>query len=157
MQQIEIDAELRLFFLDEAEALAAGILAGIQSLILGAAGDEVQEHMRRGFHTLKGGAAQISGCNSLAGCAHKAERLAQGLVHNFAVASPALLGLLADAVRAIIELINATRLTGTMPDYSPALSERLESANQRLLKVESAAMSASAPLQFPQPIVDAIR
>ncbi len=155
MQPIEDDAGLRLFFLDEAESLVNTMLTVIREFITGRSNAQAPEDIRRGFHTLKGGAAQMSGYDSMADCCQQAERLAQGLVRKVVVPNPALLGLLADAACANLGLIEAARTTGIMPKYPETLRERLERANQRLLAVECAAMNAADPLFYPQPIVDA--
>ena len=156
MPPIDDDPELRLFFLDEAEALAESILGILQRFLNGDASESAFEELRRGFHTLKGGAAQMSGCDSLYCCAEKAERLAQGIQRRLVVASPALLGLLADAARANVELISAARMSGVMPAYSLQLRERLERANQRVLEADRRAMSADGPAPLPQLIDDAV-
>lgn len=156
MLPIEDDPELRLFFFDEAEALAESMLGTVQALIEGAGDETALESLRRGFHTLKGGAAQLPGCDSLLDCSQRAERLAQGMLLNIVITSPALIALLGDVVREAIDLIDVARKTGNMPAYSPILRERMERATLRLQQIERQAMSADNPAPIPCLIDDAV-
>ncbi|HCS28704.1 MAG TPA: hypothetical protein DIW43_14695 [Spongiibacteraceae bacterium] len=154
MRPTEEDPDLWSFFLDEVEALGQEMLAAVKALAAGSLAETAYEDLRRGFHTLKGGAAQMSGCDSLYCCSMKAERIVQGVTREVVFPSPALLGLLGDAVGASIDLIQQARLSGVMPAYSLSLRERLERADQYLVDAERAQMCGEGRAPFPGLVVD---
>lgn len=155
MQTIDGDQELRQFFLEEAESVATSIYQTLTALDCNDCSESALESVRRGFHTLKGGAAQMTGFDSLADCSQKAERLVQGIVSRIAIPSQAVLALLIDAARENLALIRCAREDGSAP-CSSALSGRLEQANQRLREAERLAAGSAECLLRPQSIDDVL-
>ncbi len=141
------DLDMRQFFFEEVGTIAAKMHDALLAHRSGAASVMSFEDVRRGFHNIKGGALQVSGCDGTGKYATLAERLAAALAQKTIPVSAGVLTLLANTARALTDQSEAVCKGEAPPDGKPELRARLQEAHHCLLALECGGAERVAALK----------